>query len=134
MKLLKGRQAGQSMVEFALVFPLLALMLFAIIQYGFIFSAYMTLRHAANVTARTITLAAGNTNNATAIAQQAVVPMLDSSKLGAVVVNTVSVSQPGANDAMSVRLTYNLPLIIQFVVPGASGNILVMNAQATYRK
>ena len=132
MKIVKTRSAGQSMVEFALVFPLLALLLFGIIQYGFIFSAYMTLRHAANVTARTVGLAGVSAVDANAVAQNAVTPMLDSTKLGAVVVNTTTVST--ANDAYSVQLTYNLPLIIKFVVPGATGNTLVLNARAVYRK
>jgi Flp pilus assembly protein TadG len=47
---------GQALVEFALVVPLLALLLFAIIQYGFIFNAYMNVRHAAFVTARSVAL------------------------------------------------------------------------------
>jgi Flp pilus assembly protein TadG len=132
MKMINARRAGQSMTEFALVFPLLALFLFAIIQYGFIFSAYMTLRHAANVTARTISLSGGATNNAATVARNAVTPMLDSSKLGTVVVNQTTVST--ANDAYSVRLSYNLPLIISFVVPGSNGGTLVLNAQAIYRK
>jgi Flp pilus assembly protein TadG len=132
MKLWKTRRDGQSMVEFALLLPLLALLLFAIIQYGFIFSAYMTLRHAANVTARTVGLASLTPADATAVAKQAITPMLDVSKLGAVTVNQVSVNT--LNDSYSVQLTYTLPLIIKFVVPGASGNTLVLNARAIYRR
>src|SRR5204863_1435401 len=45
-------RSGQTLVEFALALPLLALLLFGIIQYGFIFSAYLTLRNASAVAAR----------------------------------------------------------------------------------
>lgn len=46
-----GRKA-QSLVEFAITLPLVALLLFAIIQYGLIFGAHISLRNASAVAAR----------------------------------------------------------------------------------
>src|SRR5688500_20081710 len=40
------RQQGQTMTEFALVLPLLALLLFGVIQFGIIFHQYVTLTDA----------------------------------------------------------------------------------------
>jgi len=130
----RPRVLGQTLIEFVVTLPLLTLLLFAIIQYGFIFGAYMTLRHGAHMTARTVSLAGydtSNTSNTTAVATAAITPMLDPSNLTAVNVTTAMV---GDLSAMSVQLNYNLPLIIRFVVPNASGNNLALKANATYRK
>src|SRR5512145_1569670 len=82
---------GQSLVEFALVLPLLAVLLFAIIQYGLIFNAYMTLRHGAHVTARTLSLAGASTNNVQATACDAVQPVLDCARLASPVVSSATI-------------------------------------------
>ncbi len=47
-----GRARGQSLVEFALVLPSLLLVLFGIIQFGFIFNGYVTLTNAVRDGAR----------------------------------------------------------------------------------
>jgi len=45
-------QQGQSMTEFALVLPLLALLLFGVIQFGLVFNNYLTLTDAVRAGAR----------------------------------------------------------------------------------
>ena len=128
----KPTNRGQALIEFAMVVPLLAILLFGIIQYGFIFSAYMTLRHSAHQTARTLSLPNSDTNaaNAYLIASRAITP-LTSANLGTPTVSVATVSK--ANDSISVQLSYGLPLIIRYVVPNAVGNTLTLTAQATYR-
>jgi Flp pilus assembly protein TadG len=123
------QHSGQALVEFALCLPFLAVLLFGIIQYGFIFNAYMTLRHATHVAARTVSLP-GNTNTAESVVSQAISPMLQPSNLGAVTTTPTSI---GGVPAFTVGASYNLPLIIKFVVPGATGSSLTITAQATYR-
>jgi Flp pilus assembly protein TadG len=46
-------EAGQALVEFALVLPLLALLLFAVIQFGLAFTNYIALTDAVRAGART---------------------------------------------------------------------------------
>jgi Flp pilus assembly protein TadG len=46
------RQQGQTMTEFALVLPLLALLLFGVIQFGIVFHQYVTLTDAVRAAAR----------------------------------------------------------------------------------
>jgi Flp pilus assembly protein TadG len=121
---------GQNMVEFAMTLPLLALLLFGIIQYGFIFNAYMTLRHGMHVAARSIALP-GVTNSPKDIVCGAIQPMLDCSNLGT---PTVTSNTVGAISAVQVSGSYGLPLIFRFVVPGANGNTLTITASATYRR
>ncbi len=125
------KRNGQTLVEFALAAPLLFLLLLGIIQYGLIFSASLTLRHAAQVSSRTLSLAGASTNNVSSIACQAISPMLDCSKLQSPQVTFPAV---GANPGVQVTLRYNLPLIVSFVVPGASGNTLQLTATGVDRK
>ncbi len=125
------KRSGQTLVEFALAAPILFLLLLGIIQYGLIFSASLTLRHGAQVTSRTLSLSGATTNNVSTVACQAISPMLDCSKLQAPQVTYPTV---GPNNAVQVKLTYNLPLIVSFVVPGASGNTLTLTATGVDRK
>jgi Flp pilus assembly protein TadG len=45
-------QQGQSMTEFALVLPILALLLFGVIQFGLVFNNYLTMTDAVRAGAR----------------------------------------------------------------------------------
>jgi Flp pilus assembly protein TadG len=49
----RSREDGQALVEFALVLPLLALVLFGVIQFGIAFNNYVTLTDAVRTGART---------------------------------------------------------------------------------
>ena len=51
------RQKGQAIVEFAIVFPFLLMLLFGLIFSGLVFSDYMTLSNAARSSAREAALA-----------------------------------------------------------------------------
>ncbi|NQU12162.1 pilus assembly protein [bacterium] len=122
------------MVEFALLLPFLALLLFAIIQYGFIFSAYITLRHGAQVTSRTMALPGASINNLSAVACTAITPMLNCANLQSAQLTPIAIGASATTtNAVRVTLTYNLPLIIRFVVPGATGNNLTLTAVAVDR-
>ncbi len=126
------KKSGQTLVEFALIIPLLALVLFAIIQYALIFNVFMTLRHAAQVTSRTLALASTSTNTPTDIAKSALMPPLDPTNLVTPVGVDTNVTV-GSAPGVQVTLTYNMPLIIQFVVPNATGNTLTLTAVAVDR-
>jgi Flp pilus assembly protein TadG len=47
-----GSEQGQSLTEFALALPILALLLFAVIQFGIVFNNYVTLTDATRAGAR----------------------------------------------------------------------------------
>lgn len=120
-------QRGSTLVEFALVFPLLALTLFAIIQYGFIFAAFITVRNASAVGARQALI---STTNAAAVAKAALGPMLNPNLPGAAA--TYGVTNVAGASAHRVTVTYPLPLIIPFVVPG-SGSTRTLSATTVMR-
>ncbi len=118
------------MVEMALILPLLMLILFGIMQWGLIFNGYITLRHGAQVTARTLSLA-GSSNTPTVIAQQAIAPLDPAQLVTPVTTNSTFV---GGSPAIQVSLTYHYPVVLKFVVPNATSGILDLTAQATARK
>jgi len=129
---LYGKQSGQSLVEFALTLPLVALLLFGVIQYGFIFSAMLTVRNASAVGARYAVVGSPSSSNVAAVAVAALSPMLK-------VVNNngtanVTTTNLAGNSATCVQVTYNLPLIIPFVVPGkTAGSTLALTATTVMR-
>jgi Flp pilus assembly protein TadG len=102
------------MVEFALTLPLLALMLFGIIQYGFLFAAYITVRNASAVGARYYAIHPTSGTVAENQAKGALSPMLVNSGSTA----TAATTTVGGETAYSMTVTYDVPLIIPFVVPG----------------
>ena len=110
-------RAGQSLIEFALTLPLLALLLFGIIQYGFVFAAYLTLRNASAVAARHAVLTSPTPSQIEIrkVAKEAIQPMLSSTHLDPASITSTTV---GGQPATNVTLVYHLPLIIPYVVFG----------------
>jgi Flp pilus assembly protein TadG len=64
-------QQGQTMTEFALVLPLLVLLLFGVIQFGIAFNNYITLTDAVRAGARKAAVSA-NTDNPETVAEEQV--------------------------------------------------------------
>jgi Flp pilus assembly protein TadG len=83
-------EQGQTATEFAIVLPILALLLFGVIQFGILFNNYVTLTDAVRAGARkaAVSRQSGNPNGDAIAAVRAAGDTLDQSKL------TVSVT-PG---------------------------------------
>jgi Flp pilus assembly protein TadG len=63
-------ERGQSLTEFALALPILALLLFAVIQFGIVFNNYVTLVDATRAGARKGAVGRQQQNPATAVANE----------------------------------------------------------------
>ncbi len=59
--MLRRGQSGQSLVEFALVLPLLVILLMGIFEFGRIFSSYVVITNAAREGARSVVVGRGDT-------------------------------------------------------------------------
>jgi Flp pilus assembly protein TadG len=124
-------ERGGVMVEAALIFPVVVLLLFGIIQYGYILSAKICLRNASAVAARTAILDDRTDDEIVQSARDAVGIMLDSgSEFLSVALTTEIVDDV---ETRTVSLSYDLPLIVPFMVPGSSDGNLVITADATMR-
>lgn len=132
------QRSGESLAEFALVLLPLFLVLFGIIQYGFIFAATMTVRNATVIAARYAMLGPTNSTNVAkvqAVARQAVGPMLNPNNVTAVNVSLTNVTVGATNGATSVEIQYSLPLIIPWIVRGTnvSNDHLLLKATTIMR-
>lgn len=125
-------ERGAAMLEMAIVAPLMLLILFGIIQYGQILSAHIALRNAASVAAREGTLSGATASSIANAAREALVDPLDAADLPD---GQINIENPliNGNTATRVTLTYYLPLMISYVVPGASGGSMTLTASATMR-
>jgi Flp pilus assembly protein TadG len=100
-------EEGASMVEAALILPLLALLLFGLVEFGRAFNAQVTLTHAAREAVREYAI--NHDPAAAAAAAQAASPTLDSAQLGVATTPCVGGQQT------SVTLTYPFNLAIPFL-------------------
>src|SRR5437016_14577844 len=110
MKQQRRSLSGSTMVEFALTLPLLALMLFGIIQYGFLFAAYITIRNASAVGARAYVVSQPpDSSVGVALARKALGPMLNENQPGLVITPNIVTGVSGG-DAYSITVSYPVPL------------------------
>ena len=98
------------MTEFALVLPVLALLLFAVIQFGIVFNNYVTLTDATRAGARKAAVGRqlSNPTGATVAAVRGSASDLTQSKLGVTVSSTW---QPGADVAVTATYPYSISLL-----------------------
>lgn len=111
MSLKLKNEKGQSMVEFAIIFPILILILVGIIEFGFMFSGYLTLTNASRETARSISLGA---NDASAI-QRANDSIVNLDQTHLIVTISPVESLRAQGDLVTVTLTYNYEFLTPFM-------------------
>ena len=122
-------ESGSSLVEAAVAVPFLVLVVLGIIQYGFLFAAYITIRSTAQVAARYAAILDHDSDpqdeDIENWARGTLGPLLDPNALTLTrtTVNIGTLGQPGyLEGATQIELDYDLPLFFPWVVPGANGN------------
>ena len=110
-------QQGQSLTEFALALPILALLLFAVIQFGIVFNNYVTLTDATRAGARkgAVGRQLSNPQGATITAVRDSAQDLKQSDLN---VNVTSTWQPGADVTVTASYPYRISLLGMIVKSG----------------
>ena len=105
-----SEERGQSMTEFAIVLPILIVLLFGIVQFGILFNNYVTLTDAARAGARAAAVSRQATNPvATATAAvQASASDLNQANLG---VNVSSAWTPTAPVTVTATYPYSISLL-----------------------
>jgi len=106
-------QKGQTMTEFALVLPIIALLLFAVIQCGIAFNHYLTVTDAARAAARKGAVSmygGGSPSSAATAAARASAQNLDQSKFQVTVSATPS-WQKGADVIVTTSYPYQISLL-----------------------
>jgi Flp pilus assembly protein TadG len=123
---LSRQESGSEVVEFAVLLPIFAVMLFGIVQYGLLFAAYITIRNASAAGARQAIIST-NSIQIQAVAQAAVGPLLNPGSLTVTPTPTNMNGRPG----MIVKVSYPFKLIIPYVVPGRDANSSTRTITAT---
>jgi Flp pilus assembly protein TadG len=103
-------QQGQTMTEFALVLPVLALLLFAVIQFGIVFNNYETLTDATRAGARKAAVSR-QASNPTATAVTAVRNSAANLKQSNLNVTVTSTWQPAADVTVTATYPYKVSLL-----------------------
>ena len=101
---------GQTMVEFAMVLPVLCLLLFGVIQFGITFNNYLALTDAARAGARkaAVSRLSGNGSSAATTAVRAAAADLNQSNLN---VSVASSWQQGSNVTVNATYPYSISLL-----------------------
>ena len=114
------------MTEFALVLPIIALLLFGVIQFGITFNNYLTLTDAVRAGARKGAVARHLNTNREAAVEQAVTNAATDLKLSDLDV-TVGVS-PGWEQGADVTVTATYPYSIKLLGVGVKSGLLTSSA------
>jgi Flp pilus assembly protein TadG len=112
-------QKGQSVTEFALALPILALLLFAVIQFGITFNNYVTLTDATRAGARKAAVSREQTNP-TALTTTAVRSSAANLTQTNLNVTVTSTWQPGADVTVTATYPYKIKLL---GIPLKQGNL-----------
>ena len=105
-----GEERGQTMAEFAVVLPILIVLLFGIMQFGILFNNYVTLTDAARAGARAAAVsrqASDPSGNATAAVRASASDL----NLGNLGVNVSSAWTPGAPVTVTATYPYSINLL-----------------------
>ena len=110
-------ERGQSLTEFALALPVLALLLFAVIQFGIVFNNYVTLTDATRAGARkgAVGRQLADPQGAAIAAVRSSAANLTQAKLSVTVTSTW---QPGADVAVTANYPYKISLLGMIVKNG----------------
>ena len=107
------------MVEFALVLPMLAFLLFGIIQFGIVFNHYLDLTDAVRAGARVAAVSRQNPDPS-GVAEQAVINSAGDITIDPTKVSVTSGWQPGDDVTVQAAYPYTIDL---FGIVFASGDI-----------
>ena len=103
-------EKGASAVEFALILPILVILVFGIFEFGIAFNNYITITHAAREGARLAAVDLNNPNLKGIIIERAIpVPITESD----ITINTPEGTNIG--DPVEVEITYDISIEIPLV-------------------
>lgn len=127
MKNLKN-QKGQALVEFAIILPILILILMAIMEFGIMLNCYLTIHNSAREGARIAIIGATDAQIRDVIISTS--PTLNVNDLSINI--TPSEGSRKSGDTLQISVDYNYHMISP-VISGLLNNIEVLKAQISMR-
>lgn len=127
MKNIKN-QKGQALVEFALILPILLLLIMGIIQFGMVINAYLSIQNAAREGARAGIV--GNTDLEVTTIMIATSPSLREEYLSITI--TPTEINRSAGEPLTVKVSYSYPIIIP-IIDSLFSDTILLNAETSMR-
>lgn len=125
---MRPARKGQSLVEFALVLPLVVLLLVAIFEFGQIFNAYLQVNHASREGARTGAMRGTDADIEARVEDTA--PTLDPALLSVTV--SPDEASRGRGDSVEVLVEYDYQVVVGLIGDIISDNVN-LSSQTTMR-
>jgi Flp pilus assembly protein TadG len=119
---------GQSLVEFAVILPILLFLVMAIIEFGMMLNASLAINNAAREGARAGIVGSCNTEIQALI--MSISPSLDSENLFITI--TPSDGSRRSGDTLTVKIVYNYHLTVP-IISNIFNNVAALNAQVSMR-
>jgi Flp pilus assembly protein TadG len=104
-------ERGQTMTEFAFVLPVMAMLLFAIIQFGILYNNYVTVTDAARAGARKAAVSRHTDPNDGCDTVRSSAATLNQGELGCAVSVSGPLDRPGADVTVRVTYPYSINLL-----------------------
>jgi Flp pilus assembly protein TadG len=105
-------ERGQAMTEFAIVLPILAVLLFGIIQFGILYNNYVTVTDAARAGARKAAVSRHTSPSSEGCKTvRSSAATLDQAQLGCSVSVSGPLDRPGADVTVTVTYPYSIDLM-----------------------
>ena len=127
MKIIKN-QKGQSLVEFAIILPILLLLILGIAEFGIMLNSYLTIQNVAREGAR-FGITGGSDTEIIALIK-ATSPNLTAADMSITI--TPSEANRKSGDTMQVKVTYSYHVIVP-IISSLVGNVIALNAQTSMR-
>jgi Flp pilus assembly protein TadG len=127
MKIFKN-QKGQSLVEFAILLPVLLLLLMGVLEFGVMLNSYLTIHNSAREGARLGIVAGTNIEIKELIINTS--PNLDPKKLAVNI--TPSEGSRKAGGTLTVEVIYNYRVTIP-IMSNILNNVVILKAQTSMR-
>lgn len=128
MKSLRNEK-GQSLVEFAILLPVLLLLIMGILEFGLILNSYLTINNSAREGARLGIVSGSNLEINNLITN--ISPNLDNRNLHVNIMPTIEGSRKSGG-TISVEVIYNYKLTIP-IISNLLGNVMILKAQTSMR-
>lgn len=123
-----SKKKGQALVEFAILLPILILIIAGIMEFGIILNSYLTIQNASREGARYGIMGANDSEIIQIVHD--VTPNLDINRLSIEITPGDTSRKPG--DTITVKVIYDYDLIIP-IISNIVGNEVELRAQTSMR-
>ncbi|MBC8061262.1 MAG: pilus assembly protein [Clostridiaceae bacterium] len=127
MNIIKNEK-GQSLVEFAIILPILLLLLFGIAEFGIMLNSYLTIQNVAREGSRLGIVGGSDVEIISLIRDTS--PNLTDTDMKIILTPVEAYRKSG--DTLTVTVTYNYHMNVP-IISSLLGNVIVLTAQTSMR-